>query len=53
VTTEVLAPHGVQALAVAEHQLGIHDIQIPFVGHAILPALDPDQVLAYLRERPV
>jgi hypothetical protein len=41
-----------QALAIAEHELGIHEIQIPYVGHALLPALDPNQVLADLRERP-
>jgi hypothetical protein len=39
-----------RALATAERQLGIDDIAIPFVGHAFLPALDPEQVLADLRE---
>ena len=41
-----------QALIAAEQKLGINAIEIPFVGHAFLPALDPDEVLADLRERP-
>lgn len=39
-----------RALRIADQQLGIDSIDIPFAGHAFLPALNPEDVLADLRE---
>jgi hypothetical protein len=42
-----------RAIATADQQLGLDDVELPYVGHAFLSALDPEHVLANLRDRPL